>query len=98
MDDLIKRQDAIQVVREYMTDNQITDGDWHADGIERELHELPSAVTYCKDCFLADLCTWRREGAEYCSYAERKNDGRFNKKTGCDQSSQRLWNLYTKNS
>lgn len=74
MDDLIKRQDAIRVVREYMTENQITDGDWHADGIERELHELPSAepVTHCKDCFLADLCTWRREGAEYCSYAERK--------------------------
>ena len=74
MDDLIKRQDAIQVVREYMAENQITDGDWHADGIERELHELPSAepVTYCKDCFLVDLCTWRREGAEYCSYAERK--------------------------
>lgn len=43
MSDLINRTDAIRVVREYMMDNQISDGDYHADGIERELHDLPSA-------------------------------------------------------
>ena len=48
MSDLIKRQDAIRVVRKYMTENQITDGDYHADGIERELHELPSAQKTAK--------------------------------------------------
>ena len=47
MNDLIKRQDAIRVVREYMIDTQITDGDYHADGIERELYVLPSAEPTC---------------------------------------------------
>ena len=82
MDDLIKRQNAIRVVREYMTENQITDGDWHAYGIERELHELPSAepVIRCKDCEHDSYCCRlsSRTPNDYCSHAKRRTDERFN--------------------
>lgn len=66
MSDLIKRQDAIRVVREYMIDTQITDGDYHADGIEGELYELPSAEPVHKPCdscqeFDCYGCKWKGE-------------------------------------
>ena len=38
---------------------------------------LPSVqpdIIHCKDCAKADLCAWKREGAKYCSFAERKTD------------------------
>ena len=44
MSDLISRADAIEAVQQYLIDCQVEDGDYHADGIERELKALPSAV------------------------------------------------------
>ena len=43
MDDLISRKAAIQVVRNYMIEFQITNGYYHSDYIERKLYDLPSA-------------------------------------------------------
>ena len=43
MDDLISRQAAIEVVRAYLSDCCVEDGDYHASGIEYELNNLPSA-------------------------------------------------------
>ena len=43
MSDLISRQAAIDAIRQYCIDNQIEDGDYHSDGIEYELNNLPSA-------------------------------------------------------
>ena len=41
--DLISRQAAIEVVRAYLSDCCVEDGDYHASGIEYELNNLPSA-------------------------------------------------------
>ena len=43
MKDLISRQAAIDVVRAYLSDCCVEDGDYHASGIEYELNDLPSA-------------------------------------------------------
>ena len=43
MDDTISRQEAIDAVKTYLTDCQVEDADWHGDGIEHELNNLPSA-------------------------------------------------------
>lgn len=42
-DDIIYRQAAIDAVRSYMADNEITDSDWHTDGIAYEIKRLSSA-------------------------------------------------------
>ena len=43
MNDLISRQAAIDAVRQYCEDNLIEDVDYHSNGIEYELSNLPSA-------------------------------------------------------
>ena len=43
MQDLIRRQAAIEAVRAYLSDCCVEDGDYHASGIEYELNDLPSA-------------------------------------------------------
>ena len=47
--DCISRKDAIDVVRQYCIDNQIEDGDYHANGIEYELNELPTAQLFTSE-------------------------------------------------
>lgn len=85
MDDLIKRQDAIRVVREYMIDTQITDGDYHADGIERELYELPSEqiTEKCMTCIMT--CT-EIVRCRDCRHLSHRNGGH------CD-----VWDWYISN-
>ena len=51
MSDLISRQAAIQVVRNYMIECQITDGYYHSDYIERKLYDLPSAESEIIRCY-----------------------------------------------
>jgi len=43
MSDLICRQDAYNLVKQYFRENYVIDGDWYADEIIRELEDLPSA-------------------------------------------------------
>ena len=42
MKELIERQAVNKLIREYFDDNMIEDGDWHSDGLIRELRDLPS--------------------------------------------------------
>ena len=41
-EELISKAEAIDAVRTYMADNEITDSDWHADGIAYDIKRLPS--------------------------------------------------------
>jgi hypothetical protein len=43
MSDYIKRDELAQIVRRYFSENYITDGDWHADGLLREIDDIPAA-------------------------------------------------------
>lgn len=82
--DLISRKDAIDVVRQYCIDNQIEDGDYHSNGIEYELNNLPSTepeIIRCKDCkhYAGEgmYCTYDiivQFDHFYCYYAERRED------------------------
>ena len=79
MSDLIERQAAIDAVNEltrwyYETFHEKRPT---ANAVIDKLMDLPSAepeIIYCQECIKADLCAWRREGAKYCSYAERRTD------------------------
>lgn len=87
MSDLIDRQAAIDAARQYCIDNLIEDADYHSDGIEYELNNLPSAepeIIRCKDCRYYrrmidqdDLCKYRQMQVfddDFCSRAERRID------------------------
>ena len=44
-------------------------------GAQTELMLLPSAqpeIVRCKDCLYQRICSWKLQGAEYCSRAERR--------------------------
>lgn len=73
MNDLISREQAVEEIKSVF--------EWHdvvtVDRIVEHIKALPSAepeIIYCQECIKADLCAWRREGAEYCSYARRRTD------------------------
>ena len=58
MDDTISRQAAIDAVRSYMADNEITDSDWHADGIAYEIKRLPSAQRTGRWIYVEEEYCW----------------------------------------
>ena len=67
MNDLIDRQAAIEAVNRSVT----------REAARWSIQELPSAqpeIIQCLDCIKADLCAWRRQGAKYCSFVERRTD------------------------
>lgn len=43
MSDYIQREEVAKVVARYFSENYITDGDWHADGLLREIDDIPAA-------------------------------------------------------
>ena len=83
MDDLISRQAAIEVVRAYLSDCCVEDGDYHASGIEYELNDLPSAqpeevIPHRNYKYLSDYwceCGWhlgKKGDVKYCADCGRK--------------------------
>lgn len=89
MAEYIEKQAAIDVVRAYLSDCCVEDGDYHASGIEYELNDLPSAdvrpVVTCAECdwhvdcgyhFCNKWCQPCPDNADfYCAYGERPNCG-----------------------
>ena len=74
MNDLINRQAAIDALAE---EAEREPWNYSPHDAIATIKALPSAqpeIIRCRDCIKADLCAWRREGAEYCSYAERRED------------------------
>ena len=72
--DLIGRQAAIDEITEYGGSDIVY---MSVGELKRRLEQLPSAqpeIIRCKDCIKADLCAWRREGAKFCSFAERREE------------------------
>ena len=82
MADLIDRQAAIdELSQKYIIiDNPHYIG-YNAglDEAERVIKALPPVQTeiiYCKDCLYKKICSWKNQGAEFCSFGERgKQDG-----------------------
>ena len=62
--------------------------------LEEEIKELPSAqpeIIHCKDCCHypgehtdCPLIGWGRNENDFCSWAERRTDEQYDRKTGCD--------------
>lgn len=79
MDDSISRQAAIAVADS--TDYvglSVEDIKKVTDEVVKGLKQLPSVqpeIIRCRDCIKQDLCAWYRDGAKYCSFAERRTDG-----------------------
>jgi hypothetical protein len=48
------------------------------DDVGMDVDRLPSAqpgIIRCKDCLYQKMCLWKMQGADFCSYAERREDG-----------------------
>lgn len=43
MNEFIRKDTAIAIVRAYLIENQVTDADWHSDGIEKEIRDYAPA-------------------------------------------------------
>lgn len=89
-EDCISMQAAIDVVRQYCIDNQIEDGDYHANGIKYELKELPSAQPEPKTGHWIGIDDYPHEDWECnnCGYVieafENPNDFRYCPNCGAD--------------
>ena len=73
--DTISRQAAIDALNSINCFGWVEDSWAKVSGIIEHLPSAQPEIIRCPDCIKADLCAWRREGAEYCSYAERRTDG-----------------------
>ena len=80
MDDLISRQAAMERL---MVQNVIMDGSEYHNGFnagvnraQEVIRNLPAAQTeiiHCKDCLYKKICSWKNQGATFCSFGERGN-------------------------
>ena len=73
MEETINRQAAIDAVKKLSLGE--TDATRLAMRIGDYLERLPSAqpeIVRCKDCLYQRICSWKLQGAEYCSFAERR--------------------------
>lgn len=82
MDDLIKRQDAIDAIYKESKYAKSEVADEYADMFVYAINTLPSAepVIRCKDCEHDGYCCrlLSRTPNDYCSHAKRRTDERFN--------------------
>ena len=85
MDDLISRQSVIAVLdkTKRIAINNL-DGEVlkvfcsTLNSLTNIVDSLPSAqpgIIRCKDCLYQKMCLWKMQGADFCSYAERREDG-----------------------
>jgi CRISPR/Cas system-associated exonuclease Cas4 (RecB family) len=82
MDDLISRQSVIAVLdkTKRIAINNL-DGEVlkafcsTLNSLTNIVDSLPSAqpgIIRCKDCLYQKMCLWKMQGADFCSYAERR--------------------------
>ena len=82
MEETINRQAAIDALRAAYWDDNIQSAkddpcivDAMTDWAIRQVKALPPAqpeIVRCKDCLYQRICSWKLQGAEYCSFAERR--------------------------
>ena len=79
MEQLILRQAAIDALRTCYDTETITmdNGDEyiHYGDAVGEIEQLPSIqpeIVRCEDCLYRKICSWEKQGAKFCSFAEKR--------------------------
>ena len=67
--DTIYKQDAIDIVT-------FECGKWKglSKEITKQINALPPVqleIIHCKDCLYKKICSWKNQGAKFCSFGER---------------------------
>lgn len=82
MDELITKRDATEAVNDVLAEYIPTLRPWQSKiplACAMKIKALPPVQTeiiHCKDCLYKKICSWKNQGAEFCSFGERgKQDG-----------------------
>ena len=71
MSDPIDRQAAIDAINSHFG---FSIEEEYGSAVQEVINGLPSAQTEiirCKDCIYKSICSFKRKGMEYCSFAEK---------------------------
>lgn len=71
MSDTIDRQAAIDAINSHFGFNIEEE---YGSAVQEVINSLPSAqheIILCKDCIYKSICSFKRKGMEYCSFAEK---------------------------
>ena len=71
MSDTIDRQVAIDAINSHFGFNIEEE---YGSAVQEVINSLPSAqheIILCKDCIYKSICSFKRKGMEYCSFAEK---------------------------
>ena len=71
MSDTIDRQAAIDAINSHFG---FSIEEEYGSAVQEVINGLPSAqheIILCKDCIYKSICSFKRKGMEYCSFAEK---------------------------
>ena len=71
MSDTIDRQVAIDAINSHFG---FSIEEEYGSAVQEVINSLPSAqheIILCKDCIYKSICSFKRKGMEYCSFAEK---------------------------
>ena len=84
MRDLISRQAAIDALRKLREEDiedygcEIPEG-FNQDHLDRatfaikQLPPIQPEIVRCEECLYRKICSWEKQGAKFCSFAERRD-------------------------
>ena len=77
MDDLISRQAAIDALKGCYCGGEDSCGEpWiyesHAIKAIEQLPPIQPEIVRCEECLYRKICSWEKQGAKFCSFAERR--------------------------
>ena len=77
--DAISRQQVLEALGELATFTE----DWschtwmYTDDVYNAIKQLPPIqpeIVRCEECLYRKICSWEKQGAKFCSFAERRED------------------------
>ena len=68
MDDLISRQDAIEAINIWLYCDK---DERMPDEVIKALLPVQTEIIHCKECLYRKICSWKSQGATFCSFGER---------------------------
>ena len=69
MDELIRKQAAIEAINSWLYCDK--DERMPADVI-KALPSVQTEIIHCKDCLYKKICSWKNQGAKFCSFGARE--------------------------
>ena len=73
MDELIRKSDAVKAINSWL---YCDEDERMPDEVIKALQPVQTEIIYCKECLYKKICSWKNQGAEFCSFGKRgETDG-----------------------